>query len=238
MKEKIYTIPVNEAFDEDTECPFCSLYKKTENDALNYVLGPSYMEEDIREETNKVGFCKHHIAKMFSAQNRLGVALMTDTHLKQINKDLVEILENEQNTKKAIFKKLPPSPLKDYTEVLSDSCFVCNRINKIMKSYTETFFYLWKRESEFRDKVKSGRGFCINHFSNLVSNARERMNANDFTEFLNILVPIQKENLKRIENELDWFIQKFDYLNHDKPWGTSKDALERAILKINSTYTE
>ena len=65
MKEKIYTIPVNEAFDENGECPFCTLLKKTEDEVLNYVLGPSYMEEDVREETNKVGFCKHHIIKMF-----------------------------------------------------------------------------------------------------------------------------------------------------------------------------
>ena len=30
MKEQIYTIPLNEAFDKDSECPFCELQKKLE----------------------------------------------------------------------------------------------------------------------------------------------------------------------------------------------------------------
>ncbi len=239
MKEKIYTIPVNEAFDEDSECPLCRLYKKTEDEVLNYVLGPSYMEEDVRCETNKMGFCENHIIKMFNARNRLGVALMADTHLKQINKDLDKILKDEQRTeKKVLFKKSASSPLESYTKDLSSSCYVCTRIEQRMNSYIETFLYLWKKESEFQDKVTSGKGFCLNHFSYLMSEAKVRMNEKDFMKFSDILIPLQKENLKRIESELDWFIQKFDYLNHDTPWGNSKDALERAILKINSTYVE
>ena len=33
MKEKIYTIPVNDAFSSDCECPICSMYKALEDDA-------------------------------------------------------------------------------------------------------------------------------------------------------------------------------------------------------------
>lgn len=105
MKEKIYTIPVNEAFEKKSECAFCELTKKLDHDILEYVLGPSYMEEDIREETDKHGFCKYHYDKMFHAQNRLGVALMVSTHLKKINKDLDNILKSELSEKKAFLKK-------------------------------------------------------------------------------------------------------------------------------------
>ena len=28
MKEKIYTIPVNDAFDKDCECPLCAMYQE------------------------------------------------------------------------------------------------------------------------------------------------------------------------------------------------------------------
>ena len=48
MKEKIYTVPVNDAFALDSECPICSMFEKLENDAVEYAMGPSYMEDDIR----------------------------------------------------------------------------------------------------------------------------------------------------------------------------------------------
>ena len=112
MKEKIYTIPINEAFDEGGECPLCNLHQKLEKDTLDFVLGPSYMEEDMREKTNKTGFCKHHYDKMFKAQNRLGVALMVSTHLKKINNDLEKVLEGEmkREKKKSPFKKTEDEP--------------------------------------------------------------------------------------------------------------------------------
>ena len=54
MAEQLYTIPVNDAFDTDCECPVCAMYMKLENDALDYTLGPSYMEEDVRAMTDKM----------------------------------------------------------------------------------------------------------------------------------------------------------------------------------------
>jgi len=51
MKEEIYTIPVMDGFKEDCECPFCAMKRTLENNTINYVLSPSYMEEDVRGET-------------------------------------------------------------------------------------------------------------------------------------------------------------------------------------------
>ena len=41
MREKIYTIPVNEAFDLADGCPVCRLYKKLEENELEIILGAS-----------------------------------------------------------------------------------------------------------------------------------------------------------------------------------------------------
>ena len=51
------------AFDKDSECPFCELQKKLDAEIMDYILGPSYMEEDIREQTNKLGFCNGRFAQ-------------------------------------------------------------------------------------------------------------------------------------------------------------------------------
>ena len=37
--------------------------------------------------------------------------------------------------------------------------------------------------------------------------------------------------MKRVTDDLEWFIDKFDYRHKDEPWKNSKDALPRAITK-------
>ena len=71
MKEKIYTVPVNDAFAADSECPVCAMFEQLENDAIEYTMGPSYMEDDIRAVTDKKGFCQKHIKKIYEQNNRL-----------------------------------------------------------------------------------------------------------------------------------------------------------------------
>ena len=72
MREQIDTIPVNEAFASDDECPFCYLERMSEQRTIRYVLGPgaSYMEPDIREITNRQGFCGGHYKKLYDYQFR------------------------------------------------------------------------------------------------------------------------------------------------------------------------
>ena len=38
--------------------------------------------------------------------------------------------------------------------------------------------------------------------------------------------------MKRVAGELEWFTLKFDYRNADKPWGNSRDAVERSVNKL------
>lgn len=58
MKEQLYTIPLNDAFAADDECPFCFIEQNLEQDLLDFTLGSgsSYMESDIRDLTDKEGF--------------------------------------------------------------------------------------------------------------------------------------------------------------------------------------
>lgn len=67
MKEQIYTIPLMDAFNAGDECPFCFIERNLEQHAMDFVLGAgaSYMEDDIRAETDKAGFCREHYKKMF-----------------------------------------------------------------------------------------------------------------------------------------------------------------------------
>ena len=67
MREQIDTIPVNDAFLSEDECPFCFLERQAEQRTIRYVLGPgaSYMEPDVRAATDKSGFCTHHMKTVY-----------------------------------------------------------------------------------------------------------------------------------------------------------------------------
>jgi len=88
MKEKLYTIPLNDAVAEHDECPLCFIERKLERDMLDFVLGSSssYMESEIRQQTDEAGFCREHMKKMFDYGNTLGNALILKTHYKKFKK--------------------------------------------------------------------------------------------------------------------------------------------------------
>jgi len=208
MREHIDTIPVWDSFRMGGECPLCDLRHKTETGYLEYFLGASVMEPAERVEVNKNGFCTHHFAQMFAMQNRLGLALMVHTHLKT---------------------RIPNIKPKKKAEKTAQSCILCDRLANTMARYFYTTFYLWQHDKAFRKVFSESKGFCLPHYTELMDIG----NKNEV--FTNELFHVEQENLNRLEQELEWFTLKFDYRNQDKPWGNSKDALERTIHKLVGT---
>ena len=82
MREHLHTIPVNDAFQSGDECPFCYLERMAEQRTIRFVAGPSasYMEPEIRDITNEVGFCPQHTKKLYDYGNILGNALILQTY--------------------------------------------------------------------------------------------------------------------------------------------------------------
>ena len=88
MHERIYTIPVNTAFEQHDDCPFCLLYKQLEATEIDLITGASMMEPDVRVRTNKLGFCRHHFDMMYENQKRLSLALTIQSHLEELKKEI------------------------------------------------------------------------------------------------------------------------------------------------------
>ena len=88
MPEILYEIPVNDIFDRPCECPVCAMKKKLDDDEVAFAMGPSYMEDDIRLTTDKIGFCAHHMQMMYDFENRLGLGLILNTHMQNIIKNV------------------------------------------------------------------------------------------------------------------------------------------------------
>lgn len=240
MKEKIYTIPVNEAFDEGGECPFCNMHRRLEAESVEYMLGPAYMEDDIRMETNSKGFCARHYSLMYKQQNRLGLALMLHTHLQTVGKELNSLADKRKPVKKSIFGKADKggNPIADYFNKVSSTCYICDRIEHTFERYLDTFFYMWAKMPEMRDKVASSKGFCLKHFAMLTDKGEKKLSSADYEALMDTILPLEMENIKRITDEVEHFTDKFDYRYKDEPWGNSRDSVERGVLKTASEFIE
>lgn len=240
MKEQLYTIPVNDAFAVDCECPVCSMYDSLEKDAIEFTMGPSYMEDDIRMETNKIGFCTHHVKQLYKHQNRLGLALILHTHMQRTNCDLEDLLSSDKPVKKGLFAKKTEnaSPVTEYIENLNHSCYICNRIDRIFARYLATIYHCYEHDEEFRRKFAASKGFCTKHFGMLYEGAPSSLSGKRLPEFIKTLNEVYLTNMKRVTDDLEWFTDKFDYRNEDKPWKNSKDALPRSMNKTNSVLPQ
>ncbi|MCM1287956.1 MAG: DUF6062 family protein [Clostridium sp.] len=238
MAEQLYTIPVNDAFDSDCECPICAMRKQLEQNAIEYTMGPSYMEDDNRAMTDKLGFCTHHIKILNADKNKLGLALMLKTHTDKTIKDLKALSEGATLASTGFFKKASASSVGEYIKKLDESCFICDRINGTFDRYIDTIFHLWKKDSAFRDKLKTSKGFCVKHYGILYDYAPTKLSKDALTDFISALNTVFFENMKRVNGDVGWFIDKFDYRYKDEPWKNAKDSIPRCITKTNSAIVE
>lgn len=238
MKEKLYTIPVNDAVNAGDECPLCNAARALEQDAIDFAIGPaaSYMEGDIREITDKVGFCKHHFQMMYDYGNSLGNALILSSHIRKIKADLSKQMNSFKPGASGMFKKSEESNVESYLNDLSNRCYVCEYYADTYKRYVDTFFYLYEHDEEFVDKIRSGKGFCLEHMNELIKIATNHLKGDKLTAFTEMLFKLQKDNLDRIEEDINWFIEKFKYENKDADWRNSRDAIPRTIQKIVGGY--
>lgn len=236
MKEKLYMIPVNEAFETEGECPLCYMRKKLETDAIEFTMGPSYMEDDIREATSRLGFCEKHLEQMYKNQNRLGLALIMKTHMDKIVRDVEHhsVSGQKQATPSLFKRKKDETEVVDYLNQLEDDCFVCNKIDTTFSRYIATIFHLYHTDQEFRNKFKNSKGFCTGHYKILYQEAQVQLNGEEMNSFLKLLNELYLENMKRVRDDLEWFINKFDYRYANEPWKNAKDALTRSMQKTNS----
>ena len=229
--EQIYTIPVNEAFEKAAStacgCPFCLMYNRLEANELDLILGASMMEPDVRLKTNDLGFCDTHLGMMFARPKRLPLALMLESHLDQVAKDL------EGNL--GLFIAKTGDAAAKRLDCLEHSCYICERIEYNFSRMIETAALLWQSDSAFHDKAKAAPYFCLPHYGRFVRAAKDRLSKKDFAEFYTTMNELESRYFEALRADVSWFCKKFDYRYENEPWGTAKDAPERARLFLSGT---
>ena len=236
MQYHLDTIPVWEAMEQKPECPLCALRYQTEQEEIERTLGAGVMEPDVRIRFNERGVCKAHQQMLFARQNRLGHALLMDSHVKEQLEHLQKLSKSLSASDKPrhtwLSGKGTSAALPEALQALASRCVVCDMLEEHMARYRYTFLHLWKTSKEFQTAWAASQGVCLPHAAELISDARLHLNRTQQAEFTSQTLRHLTERLTEDEKDLDWFTRKFDYRNQAESWGNSKTALERVVNRL------
>lgn len=242
MKETLYTIPLMDAFHADDECPFCFIERNVEQDLLDFVLGSgsSYMESDVREQTDKAGFCREHFKKMFDYGNTLGNGWILKTHYIEMNKELKKQIKMFAPSKASLFGRRKSgeeiNSISAWVKERDASCYICKRFEDTYERYLDTFFFMYKKDDELKNIIKQSKGLCLHHFGDIMAMSDKQLNDRQKEEFYPLLFDVMEKSMERISEDVAWLVEKFDYRNKDADWKNSKDAVQRGMQKLRGGY--
>ncbi|MCD7735746.1 MAG: DUF6062 family protein, partial [Lachnospiraceae bacterium] len=94
----------------------------------------------------------------------------------------------------------------------------------------------YRQDEAFKNKILNGKGFCLHHFGILCGEADRYLSDKEKAEFYPAIFDVMEKNFARIEDDISWLVDKFDYRNRDADWKNSKDALTRGMQKLRGGY--
>ncbi len=242
MAEMLYQIPLNDAFRSGDECPFCYVERDVEQNLIDYVLGScaSYMERDMRDITDHKGFCRAHFKKMNDFGNTLGNAWILKTHYMRINSELEEVIKKQRHVKITLKDRLKgggrKTPIGVWAADKEKSCYICEEFEKTFDRYVDTFFHMYKNDPKFPEMVAACKGFCIPHFGRIMEEAEFTLSQKEMNDFYPMITRIMLENMQRLQEDVSWLVNKFDYTYANADWKNSRDANPRAMQKLKGGH--
>lgn len=201
MRDTIYTIPISEVFDPKQGCPICRMRDMLEERAVEYIMGAAMMEPDVRQETNKVGFCTEHFRMMLPRKNRLSIALMLQSHLDFIRTEIVD----------AKAPMIGKDRRMTRAKEIDNGCFVCGRIHQSMERMLDNMMKVWEREESFRQLFDEQEYICFPHYVELMEVAQAKLSKKLFPAFSESLGRLTLNRLMEMKAGIDEFCNLFDY---------------------------
>ncbi len=223
MREDITSIPVTDIFDEHDGCPICRMRDLLETRVTDYITGAAMMEPDVRMETNEKGFCLTHYRQILKKRAALPVALMMESRLAEVEKQVFRGLP--------IVGKSAKRQASGAANV-TDSCFVCERVDWAMVRLLATVCRLWEQERDFRTSFEEQEYLCLPHFTLLAQVAEKNMSKKYVGDFQKSCSTLCRKQLEELRGDVSHFCKMFDYRNssdENADWGNSRDSVERSI---------
>lgn len=229
MRESILTIPVNEIFEPRDGCPICRMRDMLEKRTTEYIMGAAMMEPDVRIETNRLGFCKTHFDQMLKQKNRLSLALMLQTRLETVKREVFSktgIIDNKSKRVKSLVKN-------------NSTCFVCSKVDWAMERLMVTVFDMYKNSKEFKELFNEQEYICMPHCEMLLSLSGDGLDKRTALDFRDDVLKLGQKQVDILYKDVSHFCSMFDYRNNGEnaDWGNSRDAVERSVEFLTSRKT-
>lgn len=226
MRESILTIPVNEIFEPRDGCPICRMRDMLEKRTTEYIMGAAMMEPDVRIETNRLGFCKTHFDQMLKQKNRLSLALMLQTRLETVKREVFSktgIIDNKSKRVKSLVKN-------------NSTCFVCSKVDWAMERLMVTVFDMYKNSKEFKELFNEQEYICMPHCEMLLSLSGDGLDKRTALDFRDDVLKLGQKQVDILYKDVSHFCSMFDYRNNGEnaDWGNSRDAVERSVEFLTS----
>jgi hypothetical protein len=109
---------------------------------------------------------------------------------------------------------------------------MCNRIGYNVTNYIYTVVKLFADDSEFRNALSGGGGFCLHHLPALYSMGDELLSGSVADEWNSELAALEARNLEADRDALEAFTWQFDYQSEKKTPDEAQDAVPRAVRRI------
>ncbi|MDY5627405.1 MAG: DUF6062 family protein, partial [Clostridia bacterium] len=184
-----------------------------------------------------------HFCDIYNTPNKLSCALVTQTHMEEIIKNLKSGAMDISKSEKGFFKKKDGFDTAVKAEIvrldtLNSSCAICSRLDDILDKFLKNLVYLYETEPEFKQKFLNSKGFCVFHFEKLLKSAANNLKGDKKDEFIQNLYKIEISHLERNLGDLENFIKKFDHRYINTEFENSRDALIRSAQKIAGYFED
>lgn len=106
----------------------------------------------------------------------------------------------------------------------------------IYQRMLDTFVYMLKNDTDFGELLMASKGFCLPHFADVLDICQAKLTAQEQEVWIPRLTELTSRNLDRIQEDIDWLIEKYDYRNRDADWKESRDAVQRTMQKLTGGH--
>ena len=196
IKYELETIPVWDAYRAGSECPLCLLLRRAEAEFVRFYVGHSVMVPEMRVQVNDAGFCRVHFPMLLDGGNRLGLALITHTHLGELRGKLERHLPAGKSGG-ALKKEL--ARLAALVEEQLDRCLICDRLHDRLLRYAYTIVHLWRTDADFHAEFLASKGFCLDHLKGTLAMARDTLPGARLAAFVADTAEVQGRAWDRLE---------------------------------------
>ena len=226
MKDHLETAPVIDAVRSKDGCPICRLRGMIETQTVERYLGGAVMEPDIRLRTNAVGFCRTHHRQLMAQKDYHGYALMMQTRLREVGKQLAPAAAGLPGT--TLLEQKRVAALRRQLREAVGGCLVCQNMRETVSRYLDIFMKLYREDGSFRADFDQGPGLCLEDLD-LLLGAAGSLPSGLRRELLNAVSTQLKAGFATAQADLDALCSSFHYGSEEKNNPRIHQALERAV---------